>query len=73
MAFFHLVSLGCAKNLVDSEVILGSMTSGGWLLVDDPENADLLIINTCGFIQAAVEEAISEIFELIKIKEKSPR
>ncbi len=72
MAFFHLVSLGCAKNLVDSEVILGSMTSGGWLLVDDPENADLLIINTCGFIQAAVEEAISEIFELIKIKEKSP-
>ncbi len=72
MAFFHLVSLGCAKNLVDSEVILGSMKAGGWQLVDDPENADVLIINTCGFIQAAVEEAISEIFELVKIKERFP-
>ncbi len=72
MAFFHLVSLGCAKNLVDSEVILGSMTAGGWQFADDPENADVLIINTCGFIQAAVEEAISEIFELVKIKERLP-
>ena len=72
MAFFHLVSLGCAKNLVDSEVILGSMTSAGWQLIEDPENADVLIINTCGFIQAAVEEAISEIFELVKIKNRFP-
>ena len=72
MAFFHLVSLGCAKNLVDSEVILGSMATSGWQLADDPENADVLIINTCGFIQAAVEEAISEIFELVKIKECFP-
>ena len=72
MALFHLVSLGCAKNLVDSEVILGSMTAGGWLFADDPENGDVLIINTCGFIQAAVEEAISEIFELVKIKERFP-
>ncbi|MBU1567165.1 MAG: 30S ribosomal protein S12 methylthiotransferase RimO [Proteobacteria bacterium] len=72
MAFFHLVSLGCAKNLVDSEVILGSMTTDGWRFADDPEEADVLIINTCGFIQAAVEEAISEIFELVKIKERFP-
>ncbi len=72
MARFHLISLGCAKNLVDSEVMLGSMAAGGWELVDDPHDADLLILNTCGFIQPAVEEAISEIFELVRIKEDDP-
>lgn len=72
MAFFNLVSLGCAKNLVDSEVILGSMAGAGWKLTDVPEEADVLILNTCGFIQAAVEEAIGEIFELVKIKEIYP-
>ncbi len=72
MHYFHLVSLGCAKNLVDSEVILGAMTGAGWQFADDPEEADVLIINTCGFIQAAVEEAIDEIFELVKIKERHP-
>ena len=72
MAFFHLVSLGCAKNLVDSEVILGSMAAGGWQLTDDPDHAELLIVNTCGFIQPAVEEAIAEIFELVRLKEQSP-
>jgi ribosomal protein S12 methylthiotransferase len=72
MAFFHLISLGCAKNLVDSEVILGSMTAAGWRLTEDTADADVLILNTCGFIQAAVEEAISEIFELIQIKKNNP-
>jgi ribosomal protein S12 methylthiotransferase len=72
MAWFHLVSLGCAKNLVDSEVIIGAMMTAGWQLTDDPEKADVLLINTCGFIQAAVEEAIGEIFELVKVKEKFP-
>ncbi len=72
MPRFHLISLGCAKNLVDSEVMLGSMASEGWELMDDPHDADLLILNTCGFIQPAVEEAISEIFELVRIKESSP-
>jgi ribosomal protein S12 methylthiotransferase len=72
MARFHLISLGCAKNLVDSEVMLGSMTSAGWELMDNPDDADLLILNTCGFIQSAVEEAITEIFELVRIKERSP-
>jgi ribosomal protein S12 methylthiotransferase len=72
MARFHLISLGCAKNLVDSEVMLGSMASGGWELVDNPDDADLLVLNTCGFIQPAVEEAITEIFELVRIKERSP-
>lgn len=72
MARFHLISLGCAKNLVDSEVMLGSMASGGWELIDNPDDADLIILNTCGFIQPAVEEAITEIFELVRIKERSP-
>ncbi len=72
MARFHLISLGCAKNLVDSEVMLGSMTSSGWELMEDPEDAELLIVNTCGFIQSAVEEAIEEIFELVRLKERSP-
>lgn len=72
MDFFHLISLGCAKNLVDSEVILGSMAAGGWQLTDDPDHAEVLIVNTCGFIQPAVEEAIGEIFELVRIKERSP-
>lgn len=72
MACFHLISLGCAKNLVDSEIMLGSMASGGWELMDNPDDADLLILNTCGFIQSAVEEAIAEIFELVRIKERSP-
>lgn len=72
MASFHLISLGCAKNLVDSEVMLGSMVAAGWELVDTPDDAELLILNTCGFIQPAVEEAIGEIFELVEIKERSP-
>ena len=72
MASFHLISLGCAKNLVDSEVMLGSMVAAGWQLVDSPDDAELLILNTCGFIQPAVEEAIAEIFELVEIKENSP-
>lgn len=72
MRKFHLISLGCAKNLVDSELMLGSMTENGWELSPVPEESDLLVINTCGFIQPAVEEAISEIFELVKVKEKAP-
>lgn len=72
MNFFHLISLGCAKNLVDSEVILGSMTTDGWELTDDQDQAAVIILNTCGFIQPAVEEAIEEIFELVRLKEQSP-
>ncbi len=72
MSKFHLVSLGCPKNLVDSEVMLGLLHAEGWQLVDDPILADVLLVNTCGFIQAAVEEAVEEILELVKFKEKDP-
>ncbi len=72
MALFHLISLGCAKNLVDSEVMIGSMMKAGWQFSPEPEDADLILLNTCGFIQPAVEEAIDEIFELIAIKKDDP-
>lgn len=69
---FHLISLGCAKNLVDSEVILGSLAAHKYTIESEVEKADFLIVNTCGFIQPAVEEAISEILELVTIKEQFP-
>ena len=72
MISFHLVSLGCAKNLVDSEVVLGCLAASGMQFVEDPEKADVLLLNTCGFIQPAVEEAIEEILFLAEIKERRP-
>lgn len=72
MRSFHLVSLGCAKNLVDSELIIGNLTEAGWQYEESPEAADLLMLNTCGFIQPAVEEGIDEILELAKIKAGNP-
>ncbi len=72
MASFHLVSLGCAKNLVDSEVMLGILQANGWDLTDDPAVADVLIVNTCGFIQPAVEEAVEVILEMGQYKDDDP-
>jgi ribosomal protein S12 methylthiotransferase len=65
-----LISLGCAKNLVDSEHMLGSLESAGYGLARDPEEADVALINTCGFIQSAVEEAVETILETAKLKTK---
>ena len=71
MRSFHLVSLGCAKNLVDSELMIGSLMQKGWEYAEVPEEADLLLLNTCGFIQPAVEEAVDEILGLARIKQES--
>ncbi|XOF32498.1 MAG: 30S ribosomal protein S12 methylthiotransferase RimO [Candidatus Electrothrix sp. YB6] len=68
----HLTSLGCAKNLVDSEMMLGALELEGYTAVQNPAEADLLLINTCGFIRPAVEEAVEEILELAQYKEKDP-
>ena len=57
-----LISLGCSKNRVDSEQMLGFLSAQGYEIVDDPARAEVIIVNTCGFIQAAKEEAISTIF-----------
>ncbi|MBT8362262.1 MAG: 30S ribosomal protein S12 methylthiotransferase RimO [Deltaproteobacteria bacterium] len=73
MKTFHLVSLGCPKNLVDSEVVFGQLEYNGWQGVEQPENANLLVVNTCGFIQSAVEESIEEIFQLAVYKQQDPR
>lgn len=64
----YMVSLGCAKNLVDSELLLGALVRAHWRIVEDPIQAHVLMVNTCGFIQSAVEEAIEEILELAEIK-----
>lgn len=63
-----LVSLGCAKNLVDSEVIVGRLAQGPFELRRDPEGADVVIVNTCGFIDAAKEESIDTICEMLELK-----
>ena len=65
-----LISLGCPKALVDSEQILNRLRAEGYLLVADDEKADLCIINTCGFIDAATEESLDTIGEALQGKEK---
>jgi ribosomal protein S12 methylthiotransferase len=63
-------SLGCAKNLVDSEYMLGLIKEEGHELTDDPLHADIAVVNTCAFIRPAVEESIDAILELVTMKEK---
>ncbi len=63
-----LVSLGCPKNLLDSEVMLGKLFEEGYELTVDPVDAEYLIVNTCGFIQDAKEESIEHILEMADIK-----
>ena len=64
----HFVSLGCPKNRVDTEVMLGVADKGGWALVDDPTEASIVVVNTCGFIGEAKRESIETIFELSTLK-----
>ena len=63
-----LVSLGCAKNRVDSENMLGMLASRGFEIVGDPAEADVLFVNTCGFIESAKEESIDAILEMAQYK-----
>jgi ribosomal protein S12 methylthiotransferase len=66
-----LVSLGCPKNLVDSEVMLGQLAARGWELVSAPEDADVIIVNTCSFIEPAKQESIDTILEMAGHKTRS--
>ena len=66
---FYIISLGCSKNLVDSERINGEMVSAGFIPAETSENSDIIIINTCGFIQPAKEESIEVILDAVSIKE----
>ncbi|SHI70087.1 30S ribosomal protein S12 methylthiotransferase RimO [Propionispora hippei] len=62
------VSLGCAKNLVDTEVMLGMLSAGQIEIIDEPSEADILIVNTCSFIDSAKEESISTILQMADYK-----
>ncbi len=68
----YMISLGCSKNLVDSEVMLGLLEKDGYVVTQEPEDANLLLVNTCGFIGSAVKEAIDEILELSRYKMDDP-
>ncbi|MDD2903235.1 MAG: hypothetical protein PHU44_12450, partial [Syntrophales bacterium] len=66
------ISLGCPKNLVDTEIMLGRLTRDGWEVVAEPEAASLLLVNTCAFITSASQEAVDTILELARYKEADP-
>src|SRR2546428_11224788 len=66
----HLTPLGCPKNEVDSELMLGALTEAGFPLADRPEDAECLIVNTCAFIDRAREESVATILELARLKER---
>jgi ribosomal protein S12 methylthiotransferase len=65
----HMVSLGCDKNLVDSENMLGILTARGYEVTDDEQEAEVAVINTCCFIEDAKKESIDRIFDLVRLKE----
>jgi len=67
-----LISLGCAKNLIDSEIMLGHLQEQGMTLIPDPELADALIINTCSFIDVAKDESVSTIIEAVNARQEDP-
>jgi ribosomal protein S12 methylthiotransferase len=65
---YAFISLGCPKNLVDSERMLGLLKLDGYRMVSDPEGTDFVIVNTCGFIEAARTESFATIREMIELK-----
>ena len=65
-----MISLGCAKNLVDGEVMLGHLTAGGFRVTSDPTLADVVVVNTCGFITDAKRESIDSILEVAEAKRR---
>jgi ribosomal protein S12 methylthiotransferase len=68
-----LISLGCAKNLIDSEVMIGHLAQAGMALTPDPELADVLIVNTCSFIDMAKRESIDAVFGAVHARQDDPQ
>jgi ribosomal protein S12 methylthiotransferase len=64
----HLVSLGCVRNQVDSEMMLGRLQEKGWTITEAPETAEVIVVNTCSFIEAAANESIDTILALAEFK-----
>jgi ribosomal protein S12 methylthiotransferase len=69
----HIISLGCSKNLIDSEIMGGLLNQSGMQLTDKSDEADIVLVNTCAFIKAAKEDAIEEILSLAEKKKHGPR
>src|SRR6476659_3605990 len=69
----YFVSLGCPKNQVDTELMLGQVQAAGHALVDAPEAADVIVVNTCAFIDAAKEESVDTILEMAQYKQSGAR
>src|SRR5882724_8785230 len=67
---YAFVSLGCPKNTVDSERMLGKLAQDGYVLTADANGADVVVINTCGFIEPARQESLSVIREMLALKEQ---
>lgn len=63
-----LESLGCSKNLVDAEIMMGILNNKGYKLIGDFEEADVIIVNTCGFIESAKQESIDTIINFAELK-----
>ncbi len=72
MKKIHITTLGCSKNTVDSEILAGQLEAHQYKVINSAEEADVLIVNTCGFIQDAKEESIQAIFDALKLKETDP-
>ncbi len=70
MKKFNLISLGCAKNLVDSEILLGGLKQSQLSITENPEEADTIIVNTCGFLDIAREESVETILQAAELKKK---
>ncbi len=68
-----MISLGCAKNLVDAEIMLGSLLKGGVEITNDAAQADAVIVNTCSFIDSAQEESVDTILESVELREANRR
>ena len=66
----HLISLGCAKNLVDSEILLGGLKNTQYDITESPDDADTIIINTCGFLDIAREESVDTILQAAELRRK---
>ena len=67
------ISLGCEKNLVDSEMIVGAFYKAKFIITTNIDEADIIIVNTCGFIDSAKEEAINTIVDVLEFKENGAK
>src|ERR1700735_1401472 len=67
---YSFISLGCPKNTVDSERMLGKLAQDGYALVPDAEGADVVVVNTCGFIEPARQESLAVIRDMLALKEQ---